>query len=119
MSDSDSFVFYFILSLIAAAVALLADYFAAKEFAAIAEKKGYSDPKYFWWSFLLPSAGYLMVIALPNLNGREIGTKTPITSETAPAQTTRPAQVVRGCSTGVMDVPKRSRTTQEDGQHDH
>lgn len=37
----------------------------AQEFQEIAFKKGYSDKKYFWYSFLFGIAGYLMIAALP------------------------------------------------------
>ena len=52
-------------------VALVIDYFAAKEFEYIAHDKGYYEKKYFWWAFLLPAFGMPMVIALPD----RVGTK--------------------------------------------
>lgn len=49
-------------------VALVAEIMAAVEFNSIANQKGYEGTKYGWWCALFPPAGYLMVIALPNLN---------------------------------------------------
>ena len=49
----------------AAAIALEIDYIIAKEFEAAAIAKGYTEKKYFWYSFLLGIIGYLLVIALP------------------------------------------------------
>jgi hypothetical protein len=46
-------------------VAVVVDYFVAMEFRNIAAMKGYDESKYFWYSFLLNVAGYLMVVALP------------------------------------------------------
>ena len=37
----------------------------ANEFSCIAYQKGYADKKYYWYSFFLGIAGYLMVVALP------------------------------------------------------
>lgn len=42
-------------------------FFVAKEFHSIAIDKGYSESKYFWWSWLLGPAGWAMVIALPKI----------------------------------------------------
>ncbi len=39
---------------------------AAMEFARIAEMKGHSGTKYFWWCFLVALYGIPMVIALPD-----------------------------------------------------
>lgn len=41
-------------------------YCLAKEFSHVAELKGYPDKKYFWIAFLVPFAGYLLIIALPD-----------------------------------------------------
>ncbi len=46
------------------------DWFIAKEFYAIAEKKGHHEKKYFWWSFWCTGIGYSMVIALPDHGGK-------------------------------------------------
>ena len=45
---------------------LLIDLLIAKEFVAIADKKGHNGRQYFWWMFLFGFIGYLMVIALPD-----------------------------------------------------
>ena len=42
------------------------DWFIAKEFYAIAVKKGHHEKKYFWWCFWCTLYGYLMVVALPD-----------------------------------------------------
>lgn len=42
----------------------------ANEFAKIATAKGYTYNKYFWLCFLFSIAGYLLVIALPDINAR-------------------------------------------------
>ena len=47
-------------------IILLIAYFAALEFQTIAEMKGHSEKKYFWWSFLVGFVGMLMVVALPD-----------------------------------------------------
>ena len=45
---------------------LVVFWFAAEEFYKIAVMKGHSERKYFWWSFLTPPLGMLMVVALPD-----------------------------------------------------
>lgn len=50
---------------LAAVVVLLIHIGISLEFRAIAEMKGYSEWKYFWWCFGASIAGYLMVVALP------------------------------------------------------
>ena len=42
-------------------------YLIAKEFYVIALSKGHNHPKYFWYCFLFGIAGYLLIIALPNI----------------------------------------------------
>lgn len=42
------------------------NWFAAGEFFKIAEDKGYHSKKYFWWAFLMPVVGYLLIIAMPD-----------------------------------------------------
>lgn len=44
-------------------------YFIGKEFENIANEKGYTSKKYFWWTFLLTPIGISMVIALPDRRG--------------------------------------------------
>ncbi|MBQ9685907.1 MAG: hypothetical protein IJV41_05060 [Oscillospiraceae bacterium] len=48
------------------ALCLVISYFAAREFYKIAEDKGYHGRKYFWWAFLLPLVGYLLIVAMPD-----------------------------------------------------
>ncbi len=53
--------------LIAAAVLALAlDLLLAREFYLAAAMKGWFSKKYFFYAFLLPPIGYLLVIALPD-----------------------------------------------------
>ena len=54
-----------ILYLVGIVIALIIDYVIAKNFADIAEMKGYEGDTYFWFTFLLGLIGMLMVIALP------------------------------------------------------
>ena len=56
--------FFAYLLLLAAGLAV--SWFAAREFYAIAEDKGYHGKKYFWWAFLLPPVGYLLILAMPD-----------------------------------------------------
>lgn len=60
----------FIMTLFILALALLINWFAAGEFYKIAEDKGYRGKKYFWWAFLAPIVGYLLIVAMPD-RGRE------------------------------------------------
>lgn len=48
---------------------LVVDFFVAREFYKAAVMKGWTARKYFWLAFLLPPAGYLLVIALPDRGG--------------------------------------------------
>ncbi len=57
-------VFFVYLLLLAGWLAV--SWFAAGEFYKIAEDKGYHGKKYFWWSFLLPPVGHLMIVAMPD-----------------------------------------------------
>jgi len=45
------------------------NWFAAGEFYKIAEDKGYHSRKYFWWAFLVPVVGYLLIVAMPDRGG--------------------------------------------------
>lgn len=47
-------------------IALVISWFAAREFYKIAEDKGYHGRKYFWWAFLMPVVGYLLIVAMPD-----------------------------------------------------
>lgn len=103
-------LFVIIISIVGVGVVLLIDYFIAKEFSAIAELKGYNDPKYFWWSFLTGVAGYLMVVALPNRrtvnsNGTVMPAQPDAEINEQPANL--PAQKVKGFTSGAMEIPKR------------
>lgn len=46
-------------------VAIMIDWVIARQFADIAERKGYEGSTYFWFTFLFGIAGMLMVVALP------------------------------------------------------
>ena len=56
--------------LLVLAACLVVNWFAAGEFYKIAEDKGYHGRKYFWWAFLLPGVGYLLIVAMPD-RGKE------------------------------------------------
>ncbi|MBO5430073.1 MAG: hypothetical protein J6A10_08970 [Peptococcaceae bacterium] len=58
-------IFYLIVFAVIIAIA----YFVAKEFYYVAEQKGYTERKYFWYAFLLNWIGYLLIIALPDRGG--------------------------------------------------
>lgn len=58
------------LLLLCLAAGFAVSWFAAGEFYKIAEDKGYHGRKYFWWAFLAPAVGYLMIVAMPD-RGRE------------------------------------------------
>ncbi len=51
--------------IVALLIELAIGYFIGVEFARIAEMKGHTERKYFWWTFLLMPVGMAMVIALP------------------------------------------------------
>lgn len=53
-------------------VALIIQYFIAREFQRIAELKGHYEKRYFWITFFLWIVGMLLVIALPDLKNREL-----------------------------------------------
>ncbi len=55
-----------ILAIIVIIIAIIFDYVVAKEFERIAAEKGFAEKKYFYYSFIVPAVGYLMVIALPD-----------------------------------------------------
>ena len=66
ISDGDTFEFGVFLEILAGTIAVIAlDYLIAKEFEFIAIEKGYEGRKYFWYSFILGSIGYILVVALP------------------------------------------------------
>lgn len=55
-----------ILYLIILGVAIWVDWILAKQFFEVAQQKGHSENKYFWFCFWLGVIGYLLVIALPD-----------------------------------------------------
>ncbi len=55
-----------ILIVLASLVLIAADILLAREFYKAAVLKGWPGKRYFWFSVLLPFAGYLLVIALPD-----------------------------------------------------
>lgn len=55
--------------ILGALVALGVNALVAARFAEIAEYKGHGE-NYFWWCFLLGVPGYLMVVALPDIEAR-------------------------------------------------
>ena len=57
---------FVIIGLLAFAIIIAIDWFAAKTMYEIAVMKGHSQEKYFWWCFWMAMFGYLMVIALPD-----------------------------------------------------
>ena len=60
---------------IAAAViiGLVVSFLVAREFYKAAVARGWPQKKYFWICFLLPIAGYLLIIALPDRGGPALG----------------------------------------------
>ena len=54
-------------------ISLLISYFVAREFYKAAVAKGWPGKKFFWICFLLPMAGYLLVVALPDRGGPALG----------------------------------------------
>ena len=59
----DDFVGLFVVSIII--FVFSTRLFFAFEFGEISKLKGYSERKYFWYSFIFGVVGYLIVIALP------------------------------------------------------
>ena len=64
-----------ILIFAAVIIGIIVDYYVACEFQHIAMEKGFSDRKYFWYTFLLGMIGILMIVALPDrkVNSVQIG----------------------------------------------
>lgn len=50
-------------------VCLAVSFYLACEFYKAALAKGWKDKKYFWIAFLLPLAGHLLIVALPDRSG--------------------------------------------------
>lgn len=61
-----------LLPLIILAIALGIGCFVATEFANIADEKGFDRRRYWHFCFWLGPVGYLMVVALPDRNQREL-----------------------------------------------
>ena len=55
-----------IVYLIVLALLIWLDWYIAKQFEEVAQKKGHTQKKYFWLCFLLGAVGYLLVVALPD-----------------------------------------------------
>lgn len=58
---------------------------AAFAFRDVARMKGHDESRYFWWCFLFPPVGYLLVISLPDRR------PAAVPAQAAPAATSRPA----------------------------
>ena len=58
------------MGLLTLIVVIVFCYFIAKEFGQIAAEKGFTQSKYFWWTFWVLPVGVLMVIALPDRGSR-------------------------------------------------
>ena len=55
-----------IMGIVPAIIFFVVNWFAAGEFYKLAEDKGYHSRKYFWWAFLVPMVGYLLIVAMPD-----------------------------------------------------
>ena len=62
-----------LLKLLLVLAAAAVSYFIAMEFYKAAVARGWPNKKYFWICFLLPIAGYLLVVALPDRGGPALG----------------------------------------------
>lgn len=60
----------FIISLIIIVVYILINRYISRAFYEIAQKKGQSEKRYYWFPFWLGIVGYLLVVALPDLQAR-------------------------------------------------
>lgn len=67
---------------------LLVAYFAALEFQTIAEMKGHSEKKYFWWSFFVGFVGMLMVVALPD-RSKGVANDYPTVGQSQPGESSQ------------------------------
>lgn len=97
------------LILVAVFVVLWLWWLIADEFSTIAEYKGYTDRKYFWYCFWFGLVGYLMVIALPVKNNKSEGKvrkyETPIAETKGEKIGNFPAQEFPSGS-GIKQCPK-------------
>jgi len=55
-----------VFSLLPIVIFFVVNWFAAGEFYKLAEDKGYHSRKYFWWAFLVPVVGYILIAAMPD-----------------------------------------------------
>ena len=55
-----------IFGLLPIVIFFVVNWFAAGEFYKLAEDKGYHSRKYFWWAFLVPVVGYILIAAMPD-----------------------------------------------------
>lgn len=58
-------------------VALIIDYFIAKQFEDIAEEKGFSQKRNFWIPFFFGLVGWIMVAALPDRGKQTVEVSEP------------------------------------------
>ena len=88
---------------------LAVNYYAAGEFYKAARAKGWKDKKYFWLAFLVPLAGYLLIVALPDRSGLGISAlvsddlpepETPVTALSRPFG----KSTVSGCTVWIVPV---------------
>lgn len=68
---ADTMALASIFSIFPIIVFLVVNWFAAGEFYKIAEDKGYHNRKYFWWAFLVPVVGYILIAAMPDRGGEQ------------------------------------------------
>lgn len=65
----------FSLSLLLVVLWLFVGAYVASAFQEVAEEKGFKNSrKYFWLTFLLGIVGMLLVVALPDRKGKDVGT---------------------------------------------
>ncbi|HIW07925.1 MAG TPA: hypothetical protein H9890_00805 [Candidatus Faecalibacterium intestinigallinarum] len=57
---------FFVVIVLVLVIITIISYFAAKCFWEIAQMKGHSDSKYFWWCLFFGICGWIMVAALPD-----------------------------------------------------
>jgi len=60
-----------VISLVPVIIFFVVNWFAAGEFYKLAEDKGYHSRKYFWWAFLMPVVGYILIAAMPDRGGNQ------------------------------------------------
>jgi hypothetical protein len=72
-----------IIPIILVIVVFVIYFLAAQSFQEIAEMKGHTDKKYFWWCFWTGAAGWLMVVALPDRSNGSNGSTAPTNENTS------------------------------------